>query len=450
MRRPIPVRVLVVTEDRGLSEDLCDGLAGRGYAAMPARSVEEGLEQAEQVDHEVALVDLELPGGVELIRRLSHGDLSTETVVVRQPDACPLEAMRMGACGCVTRPPRAEEVDVVLARAAEKAHLRRENHSLRIRLRRQEAAEPLVTRDPSMRRLVSTLEQAAAADVPVLVRGEEGTGRRLVARTLHHSSSRSAGPFVAVDCRLVSCGQLEDELFGHEKGAFAGAHFRKPGLLELAQGGLVFLSEIERTTPAVQAKLLRAIEARELVRVGGIQPAACDVRIVAATRSDLRARAREGSFREDLSYRLSTVTLDLPPLRERVADIPLLALHFLDRLFGHEKRTISAEALRALRAYPWPGNVDELRMVVERAAMLGAGEVLEAGDLPLEVREPGCAALRPGLTLEEMEREYILAMLRRNAGHRGRTARELGIDPKTLYNKLGPQKPRGRRNIAEV
>jgi len=450
MRRPIPVRVLVVTEDRALSDDLCDGLAGRGYAAMPARSVEEGLEQVEQADHEVALVDLELPGGGELIRRLSDGDLSTETVVVRRPDACPLAAMRMGASGCVTRPPRAEEMDVVLARAAEKAHLRRENHSLRMRLRRQEGAEPLVTRDPSMKRLLSTLEQAAAADIPVLVRGEEGTGRRMVARTLHRSSARAAGPFVAVDCRLVPGGQLEDELFGHEKGAFAGAHSRKPGLLELAQGGLVFLSEVERCSPTVQAKLLRAIEAREVIRVGGIQPAPCDVRIVAATRGDLQARAREGTFREDLGYRLSTVTLDLPPLRERVADIPLLALHFLERLFGHERRTLSVGALSALQAYPWPGNVDELRMVVERAAMLGSGEVLDVEDLPLEVREPGCAPLRPGLTLEEMEREYILAMLRRNAGHRGRTARELGIDPKTLYNKLGPERPRRRKDIAQV
>jgi DNA-binding NtrC family response regulator len=447
MRRPSPIRVLVVTEDRDLSDVLCDGIAVRGYSPVPAGSLDEGLEQIEEADYEVALVDLALPGGVDLIRRLADEDLSTESVVVREPDACPLEAMRMGAYGCVTRPPRAEELDVLLARAAEKSHLRRENLSLQMRLRWQEAVEPLVTRDASMRELLSTLERAASAESPVLVRGEMGTGRRLVARALHRSSPRASAPFVPVNCRLVPTDQLEDELFGHEKGAFAGAHARKPGLLELAESGVAFLQEVERASPRVQAKLLRVIEAREMLRVGAIRPAPCDVRIVAGTSEDLRAQVREGRFREDLCYRLSTVTLELPPLRERKGDIPLLALHFLERLAGHGKRTLSPGALCALQAYSWPGNVRELRMVVERAAMLGAGEVLEPDDLPLEVREPGCAALRPGLTLEEMERQYIVAMLRRNEGHRGRTARDLGIDPKTLYNKLGPERPRRRKNI---
>jgi DNA-binding NtrC family response regulator len=252
---------------------------------------------------------------------------------------------------------------------------------------------------------------------------------------------------VAVNCRLFAEGRLEEELFGYDKGAFAGAHARRPGLLDLAAGGVVFLEEVERAGPAVQAKLLRVIEARELVRVGAAHPVSCNVRVVAATSDDLRSHVRAGRFREDLFYQLAAVTLELPPLKERRGDIPLLAHHFLDQAFGREKRTLSPRALAALQAYAWPGNLRELRMVVERAALLATRDALEPEDLPQEVRDPGSAALRPGLTLDEMEREFILTTLRRNDGHRGRTARALGIDPKTLYNKLGPERPRRRKTV---
>jgi len=447
MRRPGPIRVLVVSHDRPLADGLCEDLGGRGHSALAADTLDEAAERVEQSRFEVALVDLGLPGGLDLVGRMADDDLATEAVVVRHPDACPIEAMRRGAYGCLGRPPQAEELDVVLLRAAEKSRLRRENLSLRLRLRRQEVPEPLLARDPAMREVLTTLERAASADVPVLVRGERGTGRHLVARALHRMSPRAAGPFVAVDCRLAPGYALEDELFGHEKGAFAGALSRRPGLLELADGGVALLGHVDAAPLAVQSKLLRVIETGELVRVGAVQPVPCDVRVVATTAEDLRTRVREGGFREDLYYRISTVVLDLPALRHRRSDVPLLAQHFLERSPGPDKPSLSPGAVAALEAYPWPGNLRELRMVVERAALLGGREVLEPEDLPLEVREPGCAPLRPGLTLEELERDYIRTMLQHNGGHRGRTARALGIDPKTLYNKLGPERPRKRRPV---
>jgi DNA-binding NtrC family response regulator len=446
MKRRAPIRVLVVTADPTLRDGLCKDLAVRGYSAVAAPTQEDGFEQAEHSSFDVALVDLALPGGMDLVRRMALEDLATESVVVRQPDACPLEAMRLGAYGCVTRPARAEELDVLLARATEKGHLRRQNLSLRMRLRQQEPSERLVTGDPAMKQALVILERAAPAEIPVLIRGENGSGRGLMARTLHRSSPRAQGPFVAVNCRLVAAGRLEDELFGCEKGALPGAVARRAGLLELAAGGVVFLEEIEQATPGVQAKLLRLIEARELLRVGAVQPVGADVRIVAATSEDLRARARDGRFREDLFYRLSAVTIALPPLRERMSDVPLLAVHFLEQVAGSAGRMVSAQAHRALLAYSWPGNVRELRMVIERAALLENGDTLEVDHLPSDLREPGAAALRAGLTLEEVEREYILTTLRRHEGHRGRAARALGIDPKTLYNKLGPERPRRRRD----
>ena len=448
MKRRSPIRVLVVTGDRTLSEGLCEGLTLRGYSAVAAPSEEDGFEQLEHSNFDVALVDLALPGGLDLVRRMADEHLATESVVVRQPEACPLEAMRLGAYGCVTRPARAEEVDVLLARAAEMAHLRRQNLFLRMRLQQQERSERLVTCDPAMKQSLVTLERAAPAEIPVLIRGENGSGRGLMARILHRTGPRAQGPFVAVSCRLASPERLEEELFGCEKGAFAGALARRAGLLELAAGGVAFLEEIEQATPRVQAKLLRVVEARELLRVGAVQPVDADVRIVAATSEDLRARARDGRFREDLFYRLSAVTLALPPLRDRKGDIPLLAAHFLEQVADSPRRILSSEAHGALLAYSWPGNVRELRMVIERAVLRGTGDTLEVEDLPSDVREPGAAALRAGLTLEEVEREYILTTLRRHEGHRGRAARALGIDPKTLYNKLGPERPRRRRDAA--
>jgi two-component system response regulator HydG len=276
----------------------------------------------------------------------------------------------------------------------------------------------------------------------VLVQGESGTGKELIARAVHRMSPRAAQAFVAINCGAVPENLMESELFGHEKGAFTGALVRKPGLFEMADRGVLFLDEVGEISPLVQVKLLRAIETKEFFRVGGTRPVRTDVRLVSASNKNLKSEMQSGGFREDLYYRLNGVTVKLPPLRDRPGDIPLLARHFVDRYAARKKLT--PRAVEALQRYSWPGNVRELQMLIQRAAVLAAKDVIDAEDLPLDVRDQSwkSAPVRTGLSLAEMEREYIETVLRQNDGHRGKTARALGIDPKTLYNKLGPERPR--------
>jgi DNA-binding NtrC family response regulator len=358
--------------------------------------------------------------------------------------------MKLGAYDYLTKPARVEELEVLVEKAAEKARLRRENVALRLRLERQEPIPGLVTQDAAMRELLGTLERVAATELPVLIIGETGTGKELVARALHQRSPRRGQPFVAINCGAVPETLIESELFGYEKGAFTGAVGRKPGLFEVADRGVLFLDEIGDISAQVQVKILRALETKEFYRVGGMRSVRSDVRVVAATNKDLQREIEAGRFRQDLYYRVDGVTLRLPPLRERPDDVALLARHFLDR-FGPGKK-LGRSALEALQAHSWPGNVRELQMAMQRAAALAPQETIQADDLPLrgQAREDWTSgAARAGLTLEELERHYIQAVLDANQGHRGRTARALGLDPKTLYNRLGAARPRKERGAGD-
>jgi DNA-binding NtrC family response regulator len=343
--------------------------------------------------------------------------------------------MRLGAYDYLSKPPQLEELHVLVVKAAEKARLRRENKALRVRLRRHEPVAGFITQDPATKQLLETLSRAAASMLPVLIQGETGTGKELLARALHEGSPRSALPFVPLNCAALPETLIESELFGHERGAFTGAIDRKSGLFEVASRGTIFLDEIGELSVQLQSRLLRVLETQEFFRVGGTRTVRVDVRVVSATNRDLRADVDADRFRRDLFYRLNGVSLRVPPLRERRADIPLLARHFLDR--QGKGRMLSAAALASLTAYDWPGNVRELEMVIGRAAILSTRAVLEAEDLPLEVRPRAAPRmLRTDLSLADMEREYVLAVLEKNSGHKGRTAEALSIDPKTLYNKL--------------
>ncbi len=440
------VRILVVEDDAALSEVLCDELRARGHMAVAAVAVAEGLEQLKQSDFDVALLDLMLPdgSGIDVLRQISEEDLPTETIILTgyATVSTALEAMKLGAYDYVTKPARMEEIEVLVQKAAEKSRLRRENVSLQVRLQRQESKEGLITEDPAMKDLLSTVERVAPSDLPVLIQGESGTGKELIAKAVHRMSPRASFPFVAINCAAVPENLLESELFGHEKGAFTGALIRKPGLFEVADRGVLFLDEVGEISPSVQVKLLRAIETKEFFHVGGTRPVRTDARLVSATNKNLKASMQEGKFREDLYYRLNGVTLRLPALRERRDDIPLLARHFMDRVAA--KKKLSSRALDALSSYSWPGNVRELQMVIQRAVILSSKDTLDPEDLPLDVRDQNwkSAAVKTGLTLSEMEKEYIQTVLAQNDGHRGKTAKALGIDPKTLYNKLGPERPR--------
>jgi DNA-binding NtrC family response regulator len=353
--------------------------------------------------------------------------------------------MKLGAYDYLTKPARFEELELVVARAAEKSRLRRENEGLKTRIERLDAPSGIVTEDPAMKELLGVLARVAGSELPVLVQGESGTGKELVARALHRQSPRAGHAFVAINCGALPENLLESELFGHEKGAFTGAVARKPGLFEVADRGVLFLDEIGEVSPAVQVKLLRVLETKEFTRLGSTRPQRSDLRIVSASNRDLKQETRSGGFREDLYYRLNGVTVRLPPLRERRGDVPLLARHFLRQLGS--KKAFAPRAIEALAGYAWPGNVRELQMVVHRAMILAPGELIDAVDLPAAEPASGGSgflesALGAGLTLEELEREYIRRVLEQHQGHRGRTAKALGIDPKTLYNKLGAERPR--------
>jgi two-component system, NtrC family, response regulator HydG len=442
----MPARMLVVEDDAALSEALCDQLRTLGHAPVAATTVAESLAHLGTGEFDVALLDLMLPdgSGIEVLRRIADEELPTEAIVLTGYSGVDtaIEAMKLGAYDYITKPARINELEILVQKAAEKARLRRENVSLKVRLGRQERGFGLITEDAGMKELMATIARVAPSDLPILVQGESGTGKELVARAIHTASPRSHQPFVAINCAAVAESLLESELFGHEKGSFTGAVMRKPGLFEVADRGVLFLDEVGEVSPAVQVKLLRAIETREVLRVGSTRPVRTDVRIVAATNKDVKSEMQEGRFREDLYYRLNGVTLRLPPLRERKGDIPLLARHFLDR-FGPKKQLTPA-ALDALAVYGWPGNVRELQMVIHRAAILAAKDTIDVEDLPVDVRDRGwkSAAVRTTMSLADIEREYIETVLRQNEGHRGKTARALGIDPKTLYNKLGPERPR--------
>jgi two-component system response regulator AtoC len=442
-------RVLVLEDDRSLSEILCEELAARGFRPMPADSVAEAISHLRAFEFDVALLDLMLPdgSGIDVLRHLTEEKLATEAIILTgyAQVQTAIEAMKLGAYDYLSKPVRMEEVEVLVLKAAEKASLRRENVSLRLRLELQRAPAGIVTEDPGMRVLLATLDKVAQSDLSVLIQGESGTGKELVARALHERSDRAALPFVAFNCAAVPENLVESEMFGYEKGAFTGATTRKPGLFELADRGVLFLDEVGDLSPAVQVKLLRAVEIREFYRVGGTRSVHLDVRIVSATNKNLKEASASGGFREDLYFRLNGVTLELPPLRNRKGDIALLAAHFLKKA-GSKTRSVSSAALQKLEAYSWPGNIRELQMVMRRAAVLASREILEPDDLPLEAKDSGGgkARVRSGLTLAEVEKEYIRRVLDENQGHRGRTAKALGIDAKTLYNKLGTDRPRGQ------
>jgi DNA-binding NtrC family response regulator len=436
---PERIAILVVEDDEAFAGVLTEELLAKGHSVDRTDSVADACERLQENAHDVALLDLQLPdgSGLDVLREIAAGGLAVEALILTGYAEVPtaLEAMRLGAYDYLSKPPRLEELHVLVAKAAEKARLRRENVALRVRLRRHESAHGFVTDDPVAKQLLVTLARAAPSPLPVLIQGETGTGKELLARALHDQGPRAAFPFVPINCAALPENLIESELFGHERGAFTGAIERKTGLFEVATRGTVFLDEIGELSFPLQARLLRVLETQEFFRVGGTRPVRVDVRVVSATHRDLRAEIETGRFREDLFYRLNGVTLRVPPLRERRGDIALLARHFLDR--GGSGRLLDATAVDALRAYDWPGNVRELEMVVGRAALLAPGSTIKGEDLPFEIRPRAAPrVLRTDLSLADMEREYVLAALERHRGHRGRTAEVLGIDPKTLYNKL--------------
>jgi len=440
--RPV---ILIVDDEKNTREGLVRALRGE-YAVAEAENGQRALEWLETHAADVVLTDLRMPGldGMALLSRLLGRDSKPTVILLTAYGSVEtaVEAMKRGAYDFLTKPVNLDRLDLLLRRALGERQLGAENRRLKAQLDSKYGFENIIGTSPAMQEVFETIRQAAPTRATVLIQGESGTGKELVARALHQCSPRRDGPFVPVHCAALAPTLLESELFGHEKGAFTGALERRRGRFELADGGTLFLDEIGEIDAALQVKILRVLEERKFERVGGTETVSVDVRLVAATNRDLRARVAEGSFREDLFYRLHVVNLTLPPLRARDGDVVLLAQHYLKTLAeenGKPPVAISPEAMDVLQAYPWPGNVRELRNVIERMVVLGSGERLVAADLPAAVRDGAgglALASRAGRVLRDAERQLIAEALRRHRNNRTKAAQDLGISRRTLHRKL--------------
>jgi DNA-binding NtrC family response regulator len=394
---------------------------------------------------DIMLTDLKLQqsSGLDLLKRVRDVYPQVVVVVLTQYGTIDsaVEATRMGAADYVTKPFHVEDLRSRLMRVARDVDLRQENQLLREQLRTRPGFGGLIGVSERMQRVYKMIEKVSQHEYPVLILGESGTGKELVARSIHFSGERKSRPFAPVDCSALVPTLIESELFGYVKGAFTGAVQAKQGLLEAAQGGTLFLDEIGDLPVDLQAKLLRVLQEREVKPVGSTERRPLDVRIIAATNRDLEAAIRNGSFRQDLYFRLNVVQIKLPPLRERKSDIPLLVTSFLDKFTDPQgpARTISEDAMRRLVAYDWPGNVRELENAIERAVALGSGPIVHVGDLPSSLQYPSSERAPEKeelLPLEELERRAILRTLRETGGDKLAAARMLGIGKTTLYRKL--------------
>jgi DNA-binding NtrC family response regulator len=439
-----PAQLLVVDDDEELRSAVAARFRRLGMRVTEAGSGEEALARTAQARFDVALLDLHLPGigGIELLAALKEQTPEAEAILLTAHSSVEtaVRAMKRGAYDYLTKPFQLADLEAHVQKAYEKALLSRRERQWVQQIAYESPRYRLVGSGPGMRRVVGLIERVAPSDATVLVRGASGTGKELVARALHANSPRADRPLVTVNCAALQESLLESELFGHEKGAFTGAVAAKPGLVEVAEGGTLFIDEIGETPAGLQAKLLRVLEDGTFRRVGGTQELHADVRVVAATNSDLAEGMRSGRFRDDLYYRLNVIAIELPPLRERREDIPLLVEHFLaTRQVGPLRSRVAPEAMQALLSYSWPGHVRELANVVERAQILAEGHVIQPDDLPEAVAAEAPAAGGNGgdpRHLSEVERQHVRAVLQQEKGNKVHAARALGISRRSLYRLI--------------
>ena len=431
------MKILVADDEKNIRMVLRNELAAEGVEITETDSGQKAIDLLEKDEYDIVLLDLNMPGlgGIEVLKRIKKLDVSAE-VIILTADATvtsAVQAMKLGAYDYLTKPFKLEELVPLIEKAVEKKKLRSENLLLKSQLKRDAEGQQFIAKSPVMLQLLETVKKVAFTDFPVLIAGDSGTGKELIARLVHRESPRSECPFVAINCGAIPENMIESELFGYEKGAFTGAQTKKPGLLEIAHTGTLFLDEIGDMPPPLQVKLLRVIETGSFFRLGGTRELKVNVRIVSATNKDLKSEIEKGSFRHDLFYRVSTLTITIPPLSERREDIPLLIEHCIRATPGFRNKKFSAKALQVLSEYAWPGNVRELQNVVQRAMLLSHSDVIDWTELPQDLNQ----GYEPkGTRLEDLERNHILKVLKEAGGQRGKAAEILGIDPKTLYRKL--------------
>jgi DNA-binding NtrC family response regulator len=441
---PVPLDLLCVDDDPEFRETLSGRFSKRGFQVQTAANGEDALGLAERRTFDVAIFDMMMPGisGLELLKRFktNHPDCEVILLTGQGSIETAVEAMKLGAYDYLQKPFSLKELETVVGKALDRRRLCKENTQLKTLLQRSRPSSTMVGQSAAVREIFRLIERAGPSEKAILIQGESGTGKELVARALHQQSRRADQPLVVINCAALPESLLESELFGHERGSFTGAVSAKPGLFEVADGGTLFIDEIGELPGSLQAKMLRVLEDGSLRRIGSVQERRVSVRLIAATNRNLAKEVEAGRFREDLYYRINVMSLELPPLRERTGDIPLLVAHFLGP--GWE---IEPAALEAMQRYSWPGNVRQLINALERAKILCDSETICLRDLPKEVTAPASAATageghRQALELTDdlasIQRSKVVEVLRREAGNKSKTARALGIDRRKLYRLL--------------
>ena len=441
MKNVKPTKILVVDDEAIIRDSLRDWLSDAGHQVLTAEDGYHALGLIENETPGIAIVDLVMPGmdGIELLKKAKEISPNIEVIVITAYASIPtaIAAMKEGAYDYVEKPFSPERVELLIKKLIEHMDLVEENISLHQKLDQRHCFEDIITKSPKMQQVIELIKIVAKSNATVLITGESGTGKELVARAIHSQSYRKDKPFVPVSCAALPESLLESELFGHEKGAFTGAHALRKGKIEFANRGTLFLDEIGEMSTNIQVHLLRVLEEREFTRVGGNDLVRVDVRVVSATNRDMKAAVASGQFREDLYYRLNVVTIDLPPLRDRIEDIPLLSDHFLKKFSVENRKEVrgfSQEVTDFLLKYQWPGNIRELENTVERAVILAQNPEIQLADL-LQRNSPLVGPASSGRTLKELERNHIINILSESGGNYGIAARILGISRSTLYNK---------------
>jgi two-component system response regulator AtoC len=436
------VKILVVDDEAIIRESLRDWLSDAGHSVLTAENGSQALEIIQREKPAVAIADLVMPGmdGIELMKRTKELAADTMFIIITAYGSIPtaVAAVREGAYDYIEKPFSPERVELLVEKLSERQRLVEENIALRQELEERYCFEDIITKSPKMKQIIELIKVVAKSNTTVLITGESGTGKELVARAIHSQSRRRDRPFVPVSCAALPESLLSSELFGHEKGAFTGAHIQRKGKIEFANRGTLFLDEIGEMSANIQVHLLRVLEEKEFARVGGNELVRADVRIISATNKDLKKAVASGQFREDLYYRLNVVNIELPPLRERREDILLLSRHFLKKFALENQKEISGfsrEVNDFLLKYQWPGNVRELENTIERAVILAKGRHIDIDSLLQRASELGTSAI-PGTNLKEVERNHITGVLNQTSGNYTEAARILGISRATLYHKV--------------
>lgn len=433
------ISILIVDDEDSVRDSLLNWFLEDGYEVEAAENAKKALQLLEERNFNIILADIKMPGmdGLELHRRIRS--LNRETIVIIMTAFASVEtavqALKDGAFDYVTKPFDPDDLSHLIRNAASQIALKNENQALKERVTTLEEVDDIIGHSEAIVRVLQHIESVAQSNASVIITGESGTGKELVARAIHANSSRKYFPMISVHCGALTESLLESELFGHEKGAFTGATFNRKGRFEMADGGTIFLDEIATISPKMQIELLRVLETKSFVRVGGNREITSDFRVICATNRDLAAMVRNGTFREDLYYRLNVVNIDIPPLRERTDDIPLLVNHFIRKYCTSMSRdliTIEPSALKHLEKFEFPGNVRELENMIERAIVIGNGREIKLKDLPLGAETPENSVE----SLDELEKRHIEQILLKYNWNISRSARALSVDRVTLYNKI--------------